>query len=67
MNQPIPQEFFNAVLRTDFYSFIRAMFPIVSTSGPFLRTGISKPLHTHWIKCAAAKSSASSCSFHPAI
>lgn len=36
INRPITQEFFNAVLRTDFYSFIRAMFPIVATSGPFL-------------------------------
>lgn len=36
MNRPISPDLLNAVLRTDFYSFFRAVFPIVSTSGPFL-------------------------------
>ena len=38
---PIPfpsRNVLNAIQRTDFYSFIRGIFPLVSTSGPFLPT-----------------------------
>ena len=46
-----------AILRSDLYSYVQAIFPTVSPATPSCEIGTWKPSHMLWPKCSAVRPS----------